>query len=68
MEKTKNRKRIAAELLLGCPEESRRDHVYLAELLLGEICAHKILDSEAARRWPETLFWLQRELQSELTC
>ena len=65
MNTAKNRKRIATELLEGCPDESRVDHETIAHAILRGDSPDDILDMPEVDRWPETYVWLKTELNTE---
>jgi len=60
-----SRSQMAAELMSGCPDESRPDHEAIVAALLRGDSAAEILAMPEADRWPETYAWLKSELASE---
>jgi DNA-binding transcriptional regulator YiaG len=56
-------KKIAAELLNGCPDESLRDHQKIAAAILSGKNREEILNMPECDRWPETYVWLKGELK-----
>jgi hypothetical protein len=57
-----NRNQIANELLEGCPDEARIDHIILATAIRAGAPKATILAMPEADRWPETYFWLRENL------
>ncbi len=55
-------KRIADELLRGCPDESLADHEVIAKALRRGDSKEQILGMPELDNWPETYAWLKAEL------
>lgn len=60
-----DRNQIAAELLRGCPDESRADHEVIAQALRRGDSVSDILAMREVNDWPETYVWLRSELNAQ---
>ena len=58
MKQYKTLEQIAAELMHGCPSESREDHETIADAIRGGVLLIDILGMPEVNRWPETCAWL----------
>jgi hypothetical protein len=60
-----DRKKIAAELLDGCPEESLSDHQAIADAIRRGDTLEDILDMPEIDRWPETHVWIKTQFEAD---
>jgi hypothetical protein len=56
------RKKIAAELLTGCPDEGLADHQAIARAISRGDTKEKILLMPELDLWPDTYVWLKHQL------
>jgi hypothetical protein len=59
-----NRKKIAQELMSGCPDELEPDHQKIADAILRGEPREYILDMEETNAYPDTYVWLREQLKS----
>lgn len=59
---TVTRAEIADEMLRGCPEEARADHIVLSDMVRDGVAVETILGTAEAERWPCTYVWLRTAL------
>ena len=61
---TQKRNEIAAQLLEGCPEESRNDHEEIARAIRIGTSVDAIMAMPEVDRWPDTYCWLRGVLNA----
>jgi hypothetical protein len=60
-----DRKSIAYELMLGCPDESFLDHEKIADAIKSGLFFDDICSTTDIDKWPDTYAWVKRSLEHE---